>query len=261
MKILITLLVFLVSFSVVSTKTPSNAVLVTYKVSHSEIKPGDTLLVEFTFKLKKGWHIYWLNPGDAGLPTVIEPKENSFGYQYDVLMQVPKILKEEDLVFYCFENKTTMVSRFIIAKNAEFAQYNLEYDISWLMCKNECYPGKINFKIPITISTNSKTINKIKLDQYPKTNFLDYKYATIIDNSVKFSISSNKNSKLEFFPLTPGYFVYNLININKTKKQFQITLPLDKFRENDPEEIEGLVVFRNKKNKVESYFSKIFISK
>lgn len=242
-------------------KETENAVKVTYKASHKEIAPGDTLLIEFTFEIKKGWHIYWINPGDAGLPTIIQLKENQVGKQIDVLMDVPKILKEEDLVFYCYENKTTMVSKIIIPPAANLGKNTLEFDISWLMCKNECFPGKINLKISVEIKNNSIKNNKFKLDNYPQ-NRLDEKIdARIIDNKVIFNIPAGKQKYLNVYPITPGYLVYNEITINKYKDNFEIILPLDKFRENDPYQLEGLFVFRNENGKIKqkSFYSTILI--
>ena len=35
------------------------------------IVPGSTFWVGFDFKMDEGWHIYWKNPGDSGLPPKI----------------------------------------------------------------------------------------------------------------------------------------------------------------------------------------------
>lgn len=38
-------------------------------VDASEVKPGGTFRVGVRFRMEPGWHIYWKNPGDAGLAT------------------------------------------------------------------------------------------------------------------------------------------------------------------------------------------------
>ncbi len=262
MKYTIILFCILLYMKLFSANTLENAVNVTYKASHNEISPGDTLLIEFSFNLKKDWHIYWINPGDAGLPTKIEPKENPVGNQVEVLMEIPKILKEEDLVFYCYENKTTMISKYVIDKNANLGTTSLEYDISWLMCKNECYPGKISFNIPIKVSNKSKVINKIDITKYPKNSKKEQITASIMNNSIFFTISGIPQSTIDFYPLTSGYIVYDKIEIKNMKNNHQIFLPLDKFRENDPEIIEGLIFYKNKKSNqiIKSRYSNIIIN-
>ncbi len=258
---LIFVLIIIFSIQITIANPVADAVKVTYKLSHRVIAPGDTLLVEFTFGIKKGWHIYWINPGDAGLPTVIEPKDNKIGKQLEVLMDIPKILKEEDLVFYCYENKTKMVSKFIIDRNAKMGTNTLDFDVSWLMCKNECYPGKINLKIPVEIAKNFIKTNKVKIDKYPQNRKNETFDASIVDNSIVFKIPREGQSELDFYPITPGYLVYNQIQRNNTKSFYEITVPLDKFRENNPNQIEGLFVFKNEKGKIKqnSFYTTILI--
>src|SRR4051812_3739680 len=35
------------------------------------IAPGETVLVALHLEMRPGWHVYWRNPGDSGLPTEI----------------------------------------------------------------------------------------------------------------------------------------------------------------------------------------------
>ena len=40
----------------------------------ASIAPGETLWVDLHLVVKPGWHVYWRNPGDSGLPTAIDWK-------------------------------------------------------------------------------------------------------------------------------------------------------------------------------------------
>ena len=40
--------------------------------SENFLKEGDELILGLRFKLTPGWHIYWKNPGDSGLPPELE---------------------------------------------------------------------------------------------------------------------------------------------------------------------------------------------
>src|SRR5271154_1839648 len=37
----------------------------------SSAAPGGTITVALEEKIRTGWHTYWVNPGDAGVPTTI----------------------------------------------------------------------------------------------------------------------------------------------------------------------------------------------
>lgn len=261
MKLVIFLLNFLFwNLSIITAKIDSDAVKVSYKLSHSQIKPGDTLLIEFNFKIKKGWHIYWINPGDAGLPTIITPLETSFGKQLDVLMPAPKALSEDDLTFYCYENQTKMIARFLVDTQVNLEPKVLNYELSWLVCKNECFPGSISFNIPVNISNNSNIINRFKLENYPT--YLELRNYEVYkdDDKIIITLDNINGEVIKFYPISPGFFVYNQIEIKNEKNNSKIILPLDKFREKDPETIEGLFVLRDKKSKKSTkiFYSKIY---
>src|SRR5437868_12423648 len=39
---------------------------------NNSLQPGQTAWVGVLFDLEKGWHIYWVNPGDSGEPPKIQ---------------------------------------------------------------------------------------------------------------------------------------------------------------------------------------------
>src|SRR5215207_6748481 len=36
------------------------------------VKPGGTFNVGVLLRIERGWHVYWTNPGDSGLPTKVK---------------------------------------------------------------------------------------------------------------------------------------------------------------------------------------------
>ena len=38
----------------------------------ASVAPASTLWVDLNLRIKPGWHVYWRNPGDSGLPTTID---------------------------------------------------------------------------------------------------------------------------------------------------------------------------------------------
>src|SRR5437870_1574840 len=50
---------------------PQELVQVQLVAETPSIAPAATLWIDVRFAIKPGWHIYWRNPGDSGLPTAI----------------------------------------------------------------------------------------------------------------------------------------------------------------------------------------------
>jgi DsbC/DsbD-like thiol-disulfide interchange protein len=107
------------------------------------IEPGRRFEAGLHFQLEKGWHIYWVNPGDAGQPPKVSwrlppglaagtiewpfPKRLQafslvdFGYQDDVLLLVP------------IEASASLTSG---------SQAQLSADLRLIICRDVCIPGK-----------------------------------------------------------------------------------------------------------------------
>src|SRR6266481_3632230 len=51
---------------------PQELVQVELVAETASVASAATLWVDAHFTIKPGWHIYWRNPGDSGLPTAIE---------------------------------------------------------------------------------------------------------------------------------------------------------------------------------------------
>src|SRR3569832_607107 len=72
---------------------------------HDAVAPGDTVTVAFEQDIRKGWHTYWLNPGDVGQPTThtrthpTEKKSGALAWPY------PKRLPVGPFMDYGYEGK------------------------------------------------------------------------------------------------------------------------------------------------------------
>ena len=101
-----------------------------------------------------GWHTYWKNPGDSGLPTQLQwtlPPGVRVG---DMAWPTPKPLPVGDLVNYGYEGSVLLaVPLYVDASKAQLdsnANLKLELLASWLVCRTECIPqeGRLSLTVP-----------------------------------------------------------------------------------------------------------------
>ena len=100
-----------------------------------------------------GWHTYWKNPGDSGLPTQLHwtlPPGVRVG---DMAWPTPKPLRVGDLVNYGYEGSVLLaVPLFVDASKAQLdsnANLKLELLASWLVCRTECIPQEGRFSLTV----------------------------------------------------------------------------------------------------------------
>ncbi|WP_397572673.1 hypothetical protein [Silanimonas sp.] len=76
---LASLMGFAASFAIASLSSPATAMTPTLNArvalvaDHAAVAPGQSFKAGLRIVHDKGWHTYWANPGDSGLPTRFEP--------------------------------------------------------------------------------------------------------------------------------------------------------------------------------------------
>jgi thiol:disulfide interchange protein DsbD len=117
------------------------------------IAPGTTLWVDLHLEIKPGWHIYWRNPGDSGLPTAIDwnlPPGFSAG---SILWPTPEHFVQNAIGNYGYAGSADLLIPLAPPKQLATGQTaKVEADASWLVCADICIPGgaKLSFGLPVT---------------------------------------------------------------------------------------------------------------
>ena len=115
-------------------------------------KPVELALAMHT---RKGWHGYWLNPGDAGLPMQVEwhlpPGANVGALRYPV----PGRLIVAGLMNYVFEKDYAVLARLAVPAGAS-GVLPISATMHWLACTDEvCVPehGEVTLALPVGSGT------------------------------------------------------------------------------------------------------------
>lgn len=231
--------------------------------SHKEFSPGDTILFAIEAKMSKGWHIYWINPGDAGEPTQFFVKTNVPGT--DLILPsfpIPNISNTNGVVSFEYLGRVYFPFKVVVPNN--FSEHFLEVSAkaSWLVCKERCVPGKADLiiKIPrgkISRTTkNTQTIIENAFAQIPKNENLNI----IISKEkfyykISFPLPKNLRPKSLFiYPISEGIFdleaKQNYIISNDT---CTVELKVAQYIWGDTTKLQGIIEIKTIDNK-KKYF-------
>jgi thiol:disulfide interchange protein DsbD len=132
------------------------------EVDHAQ--PGADFTVGLHFKLEPGWHIYWKNPGDSGLPPRIQwtlPQRWSAG---EIEWPAPKRLPVGPLLDYGYENDVLLPITVHTAKGAPASgPAELKADLRVLVCRETCIPGKA--ALALTLPVRNQPARKIAANE------------------------------------------------------------------------------------------------
>lgn len=113
-------------------------------------KEGNKSYMAVTFTNYEGWHTYWKNPGDAGLPIKADLKvgKNLAPLAlHELEWPIPKKYRETgDQIGFGYSGTYTLFYEFKQSDLKKFEKSPFEMHFTWLICKHVCIPGEI--KIP-----------------------------------------------------------------------------------------------------------------
>jgi DsbC/DsbD-like thiol-disulfide interchange protein len=118
------------------------------------VTPGHGFSLGLRFQLEKGWHIYWVNPGDSGEPPRVTwqlPSGLSPGL---IEWPAPRRLGTTSIVDFGYEDAVTL----IVPVHAEISLAaqplaRLGAEIKVLVCREMCIPGRTQLSLTLPIKS------------------------------------------------------------------------------------------------------------
>jgi DsbC/DsbD-like thiol-disulfide interchange protein/cytochrome c biogenesis protein CcdA len=120
-------------------------------VAEGPATPGGEVELALHMRTNAGWHGYWQNPGDAGLPMKVDwtlPKGASVGA---LRYPVPSRLLIAGLMNYVYEHDYAVLVRLKVPADAT-GTLPIRAKASWLACTDEiCVPenGELSLDLPV----------------------------------------------------------------------------------------------------------------
>ncbi|NBS06712.1 MAG: thiol:disulfide interchange protein [Verrucomicrobia bacterium] len=134
-------------------KTPQ--LVVDLLAEPTPLQSGKPVTLALRFRPAPGWHIYWSNPGDSGLPPSVTWKLPPGWTAGELQFPSPEKILVPPLVSYGYEQETLLLTTFSISDHEKMpSSFPIEADIEWLVCKETCLPGKAHLNL--TLPTQPK---------------------------------------------------------------------------------------------------------
>jgi thiol:disulfide interchange protein DsbD len=126
-------------------------------LSADPAKPGDTIWAGVDLKMDPGWHTYWKNSGDSGIPTSIKwdlPPGVTAG---EIQWPLPKKLPPAEVTTYGYEDEVMLLVPLTLATNLNPGPLDLKANVAWLECQEQCVPGSTTVAAKLNVGSETKT--------------------------------------------------------------------------------------------------------
>lgn len=106
----------------------------------------DPIRVGVLFDLDPGWHLYWRNPGDTGLPTRLSWTIDG-GSVGETLWPAPTAYRESDGLFttYGYEGRVLLSSDAVLDTDVVGERY-VSVEVDLLVCETQCLPAHFSLR-------------------------------------------------------------------------------------------------------------------
>lgn len=130
----------------------ANVIRVTLAGEQPVIAPGQEFWVAVQFKMDKGWHIYWTNPGDSGEPPRVQWRLPA-GFQVGELQWPhPERLVTKYSTDYGYAGQMLLLAPIRPpAGLAPGAKVDVAGTVKWVVCREVCIPGKTEVSLSLPV--------------------------------------------------------------------------------------------------------------
>ncbi|PIT99336.1 MAG: hypothetical protein COT74_10045 [Bdellovibrionales bacterium CG10_big_fil_rev_8_21_14_0_10_45_34] len=100
-------------------------------------------------EMVRGWHVYWMNPGDSGLAPKIKMRVPSKWRVDELLYAIPERIDYGPLVNFGYSGETLYLWKAHLPSRAVANGKTIKIDADWLVCESTCLPEKGSWEISL----------------------------------------------------------------------------------------------------------------
>ena len=133
------------------------------------LAPGRPFRLAVRLEIKDGWHVNWLNPGDAGLAPGIAWHVPA-GFKTTVMCwPYPERFPSGPLVIFGYAKELVLITEVTPPSGlTPGASIEFSADVSWLACEEACIPGSasVTLALPVEATARANTAWASKMESW-----------------------------------------------------------------------------------------------
>lgn len=132
---------------------------------HAVVAPGTTLRLAFRLELAPGWHSYWLNPGDAGLPPELALTLPEGATATPLAFPTPERLPVGPLMDFGYRGTVLFPFSVTVPATAQPGErFTLGAEARYLVCERVCIPEEAVLSLDFPVGAAALSPHAATLD-------------------------------------------------------------------------------------------------
>jgi DsbC/DsbD-like thiol-disulfide interchange protein len=113
------------------------------------VTPDRPLWLGVQLQHQRGWHTYWKNPGDSGLPTQFKWTLPAGLHAGEIDWPLPQQQRVGSLLNHGYEDSVLLPVPVQVSTHSEATTVEIKLHASWLVCERECVPEEGDFVLQL----------------------------------------------------------------------------------------------------------------
>lgn len=215
------------------------------------VEPGVSCTVLARIKLDSGWHCYWVNPGDSGMPTTFDIKVPK-GYKVEEpSWSIPHRLISQGATAFGYENEALALIKITTPRAGIKPNAVVEFSGTWLVCQQQCEMASQTVKLDLSkvpSMRQRRTLASSLESKFPtpdvgrmaeSASMKDGKYQIRLAPTMTFDKGS-----LQFLPRDPGVTDHKEAKVEAVLAGHILLLAPSPYSDKPAKNLTGLLIFK-----------------
>lgn len=136
----------------------TGALTVTLVSAQPALTPGRVAAIGLRLVHAPGWHSYWINPGDSGLPTRVNWMLPAGFNAGEISWPAPRRFTVDGLANFGYAGEVLLPVALEVPANARPGDsVHIGATLKWLVCHEECVPGAATLGLDLVVGVATAT--------------------------------------------------------------------------------------------------------
>lgn len=237
---------------------PSELVRAQLVADVDAIAPGKPFRLAVRLEIKEGWHVNWLNPGDAGLAPGVEWRVPG-GFKTTVICwPYPARFETGPLVIFGYAKELILITEVTPPAQMSGGPVQLSAEVTWLACEEACIPGSASLNLMLPVEQASRTSPwsgpiEAWLGRCPRPAGAWNVDASVFEDAMLLDLQTAEDSSVKlsgafFYPYDTGVIensspqLLSVLEGPQGRSAYQLRVPFWRMATSTPERVRGVLV-------------------
>ena len=137
-------------------QAPNPHVVLTLVSERTAVEPGRPLRLAIRLTVEAGWHVYWRNPGESGVATVVRWTLPP-GFSVEPLeWPVPEVFDIAGIRTHVHHGDLALGTTLRVPARPAASPLQIVADVQYGVCKDACYPGGARLILDLPWGTGAR---------------------------------------------------------------------------------------------------------